>query len=186
MTTLTDRLGQLITDDPARWQALAHVRSLQLPDCWVGAGFVRNRVWDHLHGRDASPMPVDVDVLWYDPHRRDAAHDRLLEARLRALDPGVNWSVKNQARMHARNGDGPYRSTADAMRFWPETATGVAVRRTRDDRCEVCAPRGLEDLFALVLRPTPRYVSEKRDVYESRIASKGWLTTWPLLRRAAP
>lgn len=32
--------------------------------------------------------------------------------------------VKNQARMHLRNGDRPYQSATDAMRYWPETATG--------------------------------------------------------------
>lgn len=186
MTTLTHTLQHLLRTDTARWQVLAQVAGLQLPDCWVGAGFVRNRVWDHLHARPHSPMSLDVDVLWFDPGCLDAEHDRRLEARLRTLDPSVNWSVKNQARMHARNGDAPYRDSADAMRYWPETATAVAVRRTAQDGCEVCAPLGLDDLFALVLRPTARYVSDKRAVYESRIASKGWLAAWPLLRHAQP
>lgn len=186
MTPFTRCLQQLLRADPARWQVLAHVAALQLPDCWVGAGFVRNRVWDHLHGRAHSPMSQDVDVLWFGPDCLDADYDRALQARLSALDPGINWSVKNQARMHLRNGDAPYRDTADAMRYWPETATAVAVRRTADDRCEVSAPLGLDDLFALVLRPTARYVSEKQAVYASRIATKGWLATWPLLRHAPP
>jgi hypothetical protein len=28
--------------------------------------------------------------------------------------------------MHMKNGDAPYLSAVDAMRFWPETATSVA------------------------------------------------------------
>ncbi|MGH8392414.1 MAG: nucleotidyltransferase family protein, partial [Pseudomonas sp.] len=31
----------LISSDPLRWHLLAVVRSLALPDCWIGAGFVR-------------------------------------------------------------------------------------------------------------------------------------------------
>ncbi|MHC6224049.1 nucleotidyltransferase family protein [Pseudomonas sp. X10] len=178
-----EQLQAIIQSDPQRWQMLAHVRALGLPDCWIGAGFVRNAVWDHLHGRAPAVPGGDVDVLWFDPGRTDAAEDQRLEAELLARAPGVDWSVKNQARMHLRNGDAPYGSTGEAMSHWPETATAVAVRRTAADQCEVLAPLGLEDLFELVLRPTRRFVSQKREVYEERIRSKGWLSRWPGLQR---
>ena len=186
LNSFSERIQHLVRNDPVRWQVLAQVSTLQLPDCWVGAGFVRNLVWDHLHGRAHSPLSTDVDVLWFNPACVDAQQDRALKAQLQALAPGITWSVKNQARMHVRNGDAPYRDTADAMRYWPETATAVAVRRTPDDHCEVSAPLGVDDLFALVLRPTARYVSEKHMVYASRITGKGWLDTWPLLRCEGP
>jgi hypothetical protein len=57
-------------------------------------------------------------------------------------------------------GDAPYASAADAMRFWPETATAVAVRRTAEGPCEIAAPFGLEKLFGLVLRPVSRFRGE--------------------------
>ena len=176
------RVQVIVSDDPIRWRILDLVRSLQLPDCWIGAGFVRNAVWNYLHGRGTRPPAGDVDVLWFDPARADPSEDRKLEALLRTLDPSVAWSVKNQARMHVRNGDAPYTSATDAMRYWPETATAVAVRRNDEDRCDVSAPLGLDDLFALVLRPAPHFVNDKRQVYEDRIRAKGWLATWPLLR----
>jgi len=40
----------LIRDDPWMMAVLQAVRQQQLPDCWVGAGFVRRKVWDTLHG----------------------------------------------------------------------------------------------------------------------------------------
>ena len=43
---------------------------------------------------------------------------------------------------------------------------------------------GVEDLLNLILRPTPRFMSEKREIYEERIRSKGWLCSWPMLSRA--
>lgn len=173
----------LISSDPLRWHLLAVVRSLALPDCWIGAGFVRNAVWDHLHGRPLSPLTGDVDVLWFDATCTSPDEDRRLEALLHAAEPSIDWSVKNQARMHLRNGDAPYRNASDAMRFWPETATAVAVRRTAEDLCEVSAPLGLEDLFNLQLKPTPRFTQEKHAIYQQRITSKGWLTHWPLLKQ---
>ncbi len=177
------RVQAIIAGDPARWRLLDVVRSMRLPDCWIGAGFVRNAVWDCLHGRTPS-LPGDVDVVWFDPERADPSQDRTIEAALRTLAPSVAWDVKNQARMHLRNDDAPYVSVTDAIRCWPETATAVAVRRNEEDQCEVAAPLGLDDLFALIVRPTQRFAGDKRQICVDRIQAKGWLETWPLLRAA--
>lgn len=179
--------GQIVSilrADPLRWHLLDLVRRLDLPDCWIGAGCIRNAVWDHLHGRTSSRPVGDVDVIWFDPARTDPAGDRQREAWLRAAEPGIVWSVKNQARMHGRNGDAPYASATDAMRFWPETATAVAARRQGADGCAIAAPLGLRDLFDLVLRPTPHFAGAKRTIFEDRLRAKGWASTWPCLRRA--
>jgi uncharacterized protein len=176
------RVQAIISGDPARWRLLEVVRSLRLPDCWIGAGFVRNAVWDHLHGRAPSSLSGDVDVVWFDPERADPSEDREIEAALRRLDPSVAWDVKNQARMHLRNADAPYVSATDAIRCFPETATAVAIRRSEQDHCDIAAPFGLDDLFGLIVRPTPRFADDKRQLYDKRIQAKGWLETWPLLR----
>ena len=175
-------LRAILSNDPLRWRVLDLVRSLDLPDCWIGAGFVRNAVGGHLHGRPPSAPSGDVDVVWFDPRRAEPSEDRALEAALRGLEPGVDWSVKNQARMHLRNGDTPYASAVDAMRHWPETATAVAVRRTGQGSCEIAAPFGLVDLFRLVLRPTPQFAGERHRAFLGRVQAKGWLAAWPKLR----
>jgi len=174
----------IIRADRRRWDLLGVVRALDLPDCWIGAGFVRNAVWDHLHGRSPAAPDGDVDVIWYDPGCTDPSADRAHEAALRAVEPSVVWSVKNQARMHRRNGDAPYGSAVDAMRHWPETATAVAARRNDREECEIAAPFGLDDLLGLVLRPTPRFAGEKQPIYEERLRTKRWTTRWPLLTAA--
>lgn len=178
-------LQTLIAADRARMGILASVRALDLPDCWVAAGFVRNCVWDHLHGHVPSALPHDIDVIWFDAPRAAKAHDTALEQQLRSHDGTVAWSVKNQARMHLRNADQPYRSSTDAMRHWPETATAVGVRLRHDGRIDVAAPFGLDDLFALTVRPTPRFTSDKYPVYVARLQSKNWPARWPRLRIAA-
>jgi uncharacterized protein len=174
----------ILANDPARCGVLATVRSLGLPDCWVGAGFIRNAVWDYLHDRVPSGHTGDVDVVWFCPERTRLSEDKELEASLRTLDPSFDWSVKNQARMHMRNGDAPYASTVEAIGHWPETATAVAARQMAGGSCEIAAPFELGDLFDLILRPTPRFAREKRTVYLDRAASKGWLAIWPRLRIA--
>ncbi|HXP96254.1 MAG TPA: nucleotidyltransferase family protein [Telmatospirillum sp.] len=122
----------------------------------------------------------DVDVVWFDRTRARPSVDQQIEAGLQAVEPSVAWSVKNQARMHQRNGDQPYLSVADAVSRWPETATAVAARLTQAG-LEIVAPFGLDDLFALVLRPTPSFETGKRIVFQTRVREKRWLERWQLL-----
>ena len=173
-------VGRLILDDDRRREILATVARLGLPDCWVGAGFVRNPVWDRLHGF-VEPTPLaDIDVLYFDPSDRSRTAERRLEARLRHAMPGQPWSVRNQARMHRRNGDAPYRSTADALRFWAETPTAIAVTLV-GRRLSAIAPYGVADLVGLTVRPTPRF-RRKMAIYRRRLAAKDWPARWTRLR----
>jgi hypothetical protein len=175
-------LQAILSADPLRRHALHLVGSLGLPDCWIGAGCIRNAVWDDLHGKPVSRPVGDVDVVWFDRGRTYASEDQRLEASLRAMEPSIDWSVRNQARMHLGNDDPPYASVTQAMRHWPETATAVAARQVGSGGYEITAPFGLEDLFTLVLRPTPRFTGEKYSIFRDRVRTKRWLETWPLLR----
>lgn len=173
-------LHAIIRACPERLRILRLVRDLNLADGWIAAGFVRSAVWDHLHGLSGSPSAADIDIIWFDP-RATAQADADIEAALRRIDPGLQWSVKNQARMHLRNGDAPYASASEAMTHWPETATAVAVRLSRGDRLEVAAPLGLDDLFALLVRPTAAFLGDKHELYLARLAAKNWRARWPRL-----
>jgi hypothetical protein len=171
----------LIAVDPLRRVALEVLAALDLPDCWIGAGFVRDAVWDHLHGYGITEPKGDIDVVWHDASSPEPDADELIERKLRDRMPNLQWSVKNQARMHTRNGDAPYVSVSDAMRHWPETATAVAVRLGYGGSIEVNAPWGLDDLFALRLCPTPHFHAEKFSVFTDRVASKRWIERYPKL-----
>jgi hypothetical protein len=178
---LLNQLQSIIASDRRRMDVLRLVRELDLPDCWIAAGFVRNCVWDFMHELSPSPLSQDIDVIWYDPLQATPARDAMLQSVLQAQDSTLEWSVKNQARMHERNADQPYLSASDAMRYWPETATAVGVRLNDQSRIEVSAPFGLEDLFALVVRPTERFATNKHSIYVDRVHEKKWKAIWPRL-----
>lgn len=169
----------LWTDADAMTQ-LGALRSLALPDAWIGAGFVRNRVWDTLIGRNTRTDQDDIDVVYYDATDPDGDREQEIEARLLALVPGVIWQPRNQRRMHLyRNkGDRPYRDTEDSLRYWLETPTAVAARLTGAGRIELLAPYGLDDLLNLTCRPTPAGLRRASD-YRDRLANKGWRARWP-------
>lgn len=174
-------IERLFLGDPRRLAILQTARSLDLPDWAIAAGFVRSAVWDHFHDLAAPTAVADVDVVYFDPSNRDPTQDDSAERRLRDAMPDVPWEVRNQARMHERNGDRPYRNTEDALSFYLETATSIGVRLERDNRLTVIAPWGVDDLMALQSRPTPRG-REKYDDYLARMQAKNWPARWSKLR----
>ncbi len=147
----------------------------------LAAGWLRNRVWDRLVGFHTFAAAEDIDLVYHDPADTRPERDWALDERLAALAPGRRWEVRNQARMHRRHGDGPYRDTADALAHWLETATGVGVRLEADGQLSLVAPWGLGDLYALTLRPTPSG-RQRLESYLARVMAKGWRRRWPGLR----
>jgi uncharacterized protein len=168
MRNLRD-IAEFIERQPDMMRVLKAVEVLGLPDCWVGAGFVRNAVWDAVIG--ATPRRLnDVDVVFFDAQDRRRERESAVEAALLHSCPGPQWSVKNQARMNSRNGDAPYRDTLDAIAHWPETATAIAARVNRN-RVELLAPYGVHDLLNLILRPTPPFLW-KLEIFRQRVREK--------------
>ena len=150
-------------------------------ELFLGGGLIRNVVWDYLH-EYSSPTPIeDVDVIYFDPAEKTKEHGGAFELKLGAAIPNLKWSVKNQARMHEMNDDLPYTSLADAVSKWPETATAMVARLRGDGEIEIIAPHGFDDLFRLVVSPTPHFW-EKPEKYRSRVSQKNWGQHWPRLR----
>jgi uncharacterized protein len=179
LRTITD-IERLLEAHADLHALLLHVESLGLPDCWIGAGFIRNTVWDVLHGREIDVSCLnDVDVIFFDPSDTRRERESDLEGRLHEISPGAIWSVKNQARMHLRNGDAPYRDTFEAVAHWAETATALAAR-SLDGRIDVMAPHRVKDLLNLIVRPVPAF-EQKMEVYRERVLSKDWPARWPRL-----
>ena len=175
------KIIQLIERDELRIEALECIQYLNLPHCYLAAGFVRNLVWDHLHEKQI-PTPLnDIDVIYFAPDEVDNEIYLKYESELTLRMPQVKWEVRNQAIMHSSNGDKPYESIIDAMSYWPEKETAVAIRKTCDQHFECISAFGFESLFDLQVTYNPK---RNRGVFTHRVESKQWLIQWPLLRVA--
>lgn len=166
--------------------ALLAGREVNAPDWVIGAGAIRDLVFEDLHGRQAPP-PRDIDYAFFDSADLGAEREERIEAELRKRCPGFPFEASNQARVHLWYGQhhgrpiAPYRSIEHAVSTWPETATAVACRLLPDDRVQVFAPLGLDDLFAGVLRRNPAQATPA--IFQERLARRPDLATrWPLVR----
>ena len=171
----------LMQESPFHMEALRTVETLDLPELWVAAGFVRNYVWDRLHGYK-NPTPLnDIDVIYYDTANQNEDFEKQQEFRLNALMPGPNWSVKNQARMHLKNNDPSYQSLEHALCHWCETVTPIGAKLGKDETISIIAPLGITDLIHMECHPTPfaKKNPEKMRHYKQRMRDKKWWELWP-------
>lgn len=171
----------LIDSDKWMMDILRAAKSLNLPDWWVCAGFVRTKVWDTLHGQDyRTPLP-DIDVIYFDKNDVCEEKEKQLEKKLLTLYPSAPWSVKNQARMHVINNLPPYANSKEAMSKFPETATAIGVKLNQDNELQLAAPCGIQDLINLKVKPTALYqkTAEHASIYEKRLKHKNWQALWP-------
>jgi hypothetical protein len=159
--------------------------ALALPEPYLGAGVIAQTVWNAAHGFHPLHGIKDADIVYFDSDDASgAAESRVQQQAVEAFaDLSIPIDVKNQARVHEwyeqKFGvpSPPLRSSEHAISTWPTTATSIGVRLHHDRTLTVCAPYGLRDLFALVVRPN------KTLAPESVFAEKAtrWKREWPCL-----
>jgi hypothetical protein len=163
---LEDRLREIVRATPTTWQVLETVRELDLPDWMIFSGAVYQPVWNALTGRDFAYGIKDYDVAYHDDSDTSyEAEDVVIQRVAAAFAPPLRdlVEVRNQARVHLWfekkfGADEPYpplEDSAAALKRFVATAFCVGVRLEDDDTLRVWAPFGLEDLFAMRLRPNP-------------------------------
>ena len=170
----------LISEDKWMMDVLRAAKTLNLPDWWICAGFVRSKVWDALHQFQERTALPDIDVIYFDPTNIDESVEKEYEDRLDQLIPHLPWSVKNEARMHIANQISPYSSSVDAISKFPEIASALGVTIDSEGKLILAAPWGIEDVINFEIRPTPYFMEtkERKFIYEERIRKKNWKAIW--------
>lgn len=163
---LETRLIDIIHGVPTTMRVLRVIRDLDLPDAMVFSGAIYQPVWNHLTGRAPDYGIKDYDVAYHDASDTSyEAEDVVIQRVAAAFEPPLRAlvEVRNQARVHLWfekkfGADEPYpplEDSAAALKRFVATAFCVGVRMEADDALSVFAPFGLDDLFALHLRPNP-------------------------------
>lgn len=172
MSELEAELAAIVRADAGLMHVLTTVRALDLPDWRLVSGAVYQAVWNARTGRPAGYGVKDYDLAYFDASDLSyEAEDVVIKRVAAAFDEPFRSQVevRNQARVHLwfknRFGEpyAPLHSTDEALGRFVAPTFAVGVRLEEDDSLSVAAPFGLEDVFALKIRPNP-----------SRPVAKGW------------
>lgn len=191
MSELEAELAAIVCADAGLMHVLTTVRALDLPDWRLVSGAVYQAVWNARTGRPAGYGVKDYDLAYFDASDLSyEAEDVVIKRVAAAFDEPVRSQVevRNQARVHLwfqnRFGEpyAPLSSTDEALERFVAPTFAVGVRLEADDSLSVAAPFGLDDVFALTIRPNP-----------NRPVAKGWAKAvdsararWPELTVVEP
>lgn len=170
----------LLQKDAFRLRCLQAALSLQLTDWYLGAGFLRNAIWDHLHQHATATPLNDIDLVYFDATDLSISTEQRYTKMLSTLMPDVHWEVKNQARMHLYHQHQPYQNCAEGIQQWVEVPTCVGVRLEADGSFSYYSTFGLQQNWSLELKINP--LNPRPALFQQRIQQKGWLQLWPKLR----
>lgn len=169
--TLEARLTEIVRADAGLMHILTVMRELDLPDWRLFSGAVYQAVWNAQTGRPVGYGIKDYDIGYFDADTSWDAEDAVIKRVAAAFEPPLRdqVEVRNQARVHlwfeGKFGEpyDPLTCTDDAPARFVAPAFAVGVRLEADDAISVVAPFGLEDVFAMTIRPNP-----------TRGLAKGW------------
>ena len=136
-------------------------RDLNLPQWRLVAGCIYQTVWNKLTDRPKGTGINDYELSYFDDREMSEEAEHATEIKARKLLPELPApiEVRNQARVHLWFEDyfslpyTPLSSADEAIDRYASTTHAVGIRLTRDGVLDVYAPFGLEDIFAMVIRP---------------------------------
>jgi len=183
MLTTEQDIIDYVKNDEFMMDALRTAKSANLPNWYIGAGFIRNTVWDIQHSFKVNHDHNDLDLGYFDDKNISEKNDEKLSKML-SNGSSVKWEVVNQAYAHKYNNVPPYKSAIDGLAHWVETATSVALTLDDGENVKLIAPWGVDDLLNLKLRLVPYHQKDKyyKEIFLERINNKHWLERWPKLK----
>ncbi|HEY0647560.1 nucleotidyltransferase family protein [Phenylobacterium sp.] len=164
MSTPEARLEAVLRRSEPLMHVLRTLAWLNPPDWMVFSGAIYQRVLNDLTDRPLDYGIKDYDVGYFDDSDISYdAEDVVIKGVAAAFEPPLREmvEVRNQARVHVWFQDHfnepyePLASSAEALSRFVSPLFAVGVRLDRDDAMTIHAPFGLDDLFAMRLRPNP-------------------------------
>jgi hypothetical protein len=151
----------MVRADAHLMKLLVTARELALPQHRVVAGCLYQTVWNVLTGRGPGTGINDYDVIYFDgtdfSKESETAIENLVRSRL--ADFPAPLEVRNQARVHLWFEDhfgiaySPLSCADEAITRYASVTHAVGAKLTDDDRLDIFAPFGLEDIFGMTVRP---------------------------------
>ncbi len=183
---LFEKLERILRADTHLMQLLNVARAADLPQWRVVAGCIYQTVWNSLTGRPPGTGINDYDLIYFDGADLSQETEAAMESRIRAALPDFPAPVEvcNQARVHFWFEEyfgiayPPLSSADEAIMRYASATHAVGVRLMQDDRLDIFAPFGLDDVFGMIIRPN--YALPNKATHEKKAARAQ--AVWPELR----
>lgn len=183
--SLRVHLERIVRADPQLMQLLNVGRTVNLPQWRIVAGCIYQTVWNRLTGRPPRTGINDYDLIYFDNRDLSKEAEAAIEQDIRERLPDLPAPVeaRNQARVHTwfESYFGiPYTplSCADeAITRYASRHQAVGIRLTEEGLLDIFAPFGLEDIFAMVVRPN--YALRNKPTHDRKAARAK--SIWPEL-----
>jgi hypothetical protein len=182
---LRRHLERIVRADPQLLQLLNAGRAANLPQWRLVAGCIYQTVWNRLTGRPPGTGINDYDLIYFDDHdlskEAEVAAEQNVRERLPDLSAPVE--VRNQARVHSWFEDyfgipyAPLSCADEAITRYASKTHAVGIRLTADGHLDIYAPFGLEDIFAMIVRPN--YALPNKPTHDRKAARAKAI--WPEL-----
>jgi hypothetical protein len=155
------RFEEIVRGDPDLVGLLTTAREVGLAQWRLVAGCLYQTVWNVLTHKPARTGIKDYDLIYFDDSDLSwEAEDQVVQrVGMHMRNLGAPVEVRNQARVHIwfKNRFGadysPLRCADDALTRYAAVVHAIGVRLEGDDRLDILAPFGLDDLFNMIIRP---------------------------------
>jgi uncharacterized protein len=180
----TKRLIEMVQQNRANRVILERLPELGLTDAWLVAGSLFQTVCNVLTARTPDYGIKDYDIFYFDEDTSWEAEDAIIK-RVTSLfcDLDVTIEARNQARVHLWYPEKfgvaypPLHGSTDSIDRFQAVASQVGIQPAQA-YFDVYAPRGLEDLSTLTVRPNLG-ANFLRHLYEAK--AHAWKARWPEL-----
>ena len=164
-------------------EILKRLSKSELKNYYVTAGAINQTILNYYHDYELDYGIKDYDIVYFDEDVSYEKEDKIIKMIKSLLkDIDVEYDVKNEARVHLWYKDKfgieilPYNSVEDAISRFGATITCIGVR-IENNKLEVFAPYGLNDIFSMIIRP----IKEDFKKEQYKIRAEKWKNKWPLL-----
>ncbi len=157
-----EELERIVRADPHLMRILQAAGELKLPQWRLVAGCIYQTVWNVLTNRPHGTGIGDYDLIYFNGTDLSEDAERDVERSVREMLPHLPApvEVRNQARVHLWFEEyfgipyQPLTSSEEAITRYASVTHAVGLRLVPEDgRMDIFAPFGLEDIFAMVIRP---------------------------------
>lgn len=178
-------LERIVRADAQLMRLLEVGRAVNLPQWRLVAGCIYQTVWNSLTERPPGTGISDYDLIYFDDRELSKEAEDAAELQVRECLPDIPApvEVRNQARVHLWFEDyfgipyAPLSCADEAIGRYASSTHAVGIRLTRDGLFDVYAPFGLEDIFAMIMRPN--YALPNKPTHDRKAGRAK--TIWPEL-----